>query len=182
MRRKALTAVVVVLVVLVVAAAAFLILWYRNGGLSSLAAGSDGTGGEDDSDSGEVYYDGAWYKKKPGLESYLIMGLDEYESTAEHYEDTYTNNEQADFLLLVLFDKDENDITALQLNRDTMAEMSRLNSADATYDTVEQQLALAYSYGSGGSDSCINEVNAVSTLLYGVTIDHYVAITMDAIP
>ena len=43
-------------------------------------------------------------------------------------------------------------------------------------------MALAHTYGSGGSDSCINTVKAVSNLLYGIKIDHYASVTMDAVP
>ena len=43
------------------------------------------------------------------------------------------------------------------------------------------QLALAHTYGSGGSDSSLNAVKAVSNLLGGVKIDHYMTLTMDAV-
>ena len=48
--------------------------------------------------------------------------------------------------------------------------------------SVTGQLALAYTYGSGLNDSCVNTVDAVSDFLYGIEIDHYVAMTMGAIP
>ena len=43
------------------------------------------------------------------------------------------------------------------------------------------QLALAHTYGSGEEDSCENTVLAVSNLLYGMEIDHYVSLTMDGV-
>ena len=36
--------------------------------------------------------------------------------------------------------------------------------------------------GSGREDSCKNVVDAVSHLLYGVEIDHYIVVTMDSVP
>ena len=42
-------------------------------------------------------------------------------------------------------------------------------------------MALAHTYGSGGSDSCLNAVKAVSRLLGGVKIDHYMTLTMDGV-
>ena len=43
------------------------------------------------------------------------------------------------------------------------------------------QLALAHTYGSGGRDSCRNTAEAVANLLYGIGVDHYVSLTMDAV-
>ena len=47
--------------------------------------------------------------------------------------------------------------------------------------TFTGQLALAHTYGSGEEDSCENTVLAVSNLLYGMEIDHYVSLTMDGV-
>ena len=47
--------------------------------------------------------------------------------------------------------------------------------------TFTGQLALAHTYGSGERDSCLNTAEAVSNLLYGVGIDHYISITMDGV-
>jgi LCP family protein required for cell wall assembly len=43
------------------------------------------------------------------------------------------------------------------------------------------QLALSHTYGTGLEDSCENTRKAVSDFLYGVRIDHYVSMHMDAI-
>jgi anionic cell wall polymer biosynthesis LytR-Cps2A-Psr (LCP) family protein len=43
------------------------------------------------------------------------------------------------------------------------------------------QLALSYTYGEGLEDSCENAKKAISDLLNGISIDHYVAMSMDAI-
>ena len=47
--------------------------------------------------------------------------------------------------------------------------------------TFTGQLALAHTYGSGEEDSCENTALAVSNLLYGMEIDHYVSLTMDGV-
>ncbi len=47
--------------------------------------------------------------------------------------------------------------------------------------TVFAQLALAHTYGTGKLDSCRNAAKAVSELLYGIKIDHYVSFTMDTV-
>ncbi len=113
------------------------------------------------------------------LTTLLVMGLDKYEHPGEQI--GYTNNLQADFLLLVVMDREAEQCRMLQLNRDTMTEIRRLGVGGDVAGTFTGQLALAHTYGSGGSDSCLNAVKAVSNLLKGVKIDHYMAVTMDAV-
>ena len=128
-----------------------------------------------------VYYNGAWYELRSDLETYLIMGLDKVEETKSD-PNSYINNQQADFLLLMIVDNTSKSYSALHINRDTMAEITQLGLGGVKIGTYTGQLALAHTYGSGGKDSCRNTVKAVSRYLYDVPIEHYVSITMDAIP
>ena len=128
-----------------------------------------------------VYYGDAWYELRDDLETFLIMGLDKTGETKNETE-SYVNNQQADFLLLMVVDKTHKSYTALHLNRDTMTEIQRLGLSGQKIGTFTGQLALAHTYGSGGKDSCRNTAKAVSRFLYDVPIDHYFSITMDAIP
>lgn len=127
-----------------------------------------------------TYYNGAWYARKE-LETVLVMGVDKYADDAAE-EDGYTNQEQADFLLLLVLDRNAGVCTALPLNRDTMTEITALGLAGERTGTFTGQLALAHTYGSGGLDSARNEGRAVSALFYGTEIDHVMAFTMDAVP
>lgn len=126
-----------------------------------------------------VEYAGDYYVPRKNLQSVLIMGLDKYER--EETTIGYTNKMQADFLLLAVIDKDAKTCELLHLNRDTMTEIRRLGIGGGETGTFTGQLALAHTYGSGGSDSCLNAVKAVSKLLGGVKIDHYMTLTMDAV-
>ena len=128
-----------------------------------------------------TYYNGAWYARRE-LETVLVMGVDKYASDAAAEEDSYVNQEQADFLLLLVLDRETGVCTALPLNRDTMTEITALGLAGERVGTFTGQLALAHTYGSGGSDSCLNAKKAVSKLLGGVSIDHYMSFTMDSVP
>jgi LCP family protein required for cell wall assembly len=47
--------------------------------------------------------------------------------------------------------------------------------------TAFQQLALSHTYGSGLEDSCANTRETVSNFLYGLQIDYYLSLNMDAI-
>lgn len=126
-----------------------------------------------------TYYQGNWYRKKQNLDTFLLMGTDQYQ--ADSFVDGNLNNQDADFLLLLVMDNDAQTCTALQLNRDTMVTMDTLDAQGNVTGSVTQQLALAHVYGSGGTDSCRNTVNAVSNLLMNSEIQHYASVTMDAV-
>ncbi|MBR4474060.1 MAG: LCP family protein [Oscillospiraceae bacterium] len=131
----------------------------------------------------KIYYNGAWYALRDDLDTCLIIGVDKNSERLDTLDEKdLLNNLQSDFLLLLISDRSNNSYTTLQINRDTMAEIPRIGENGRELSPVTQQLALAHTYGSGGKDSCRNTVKAVSRLLYDVPIDHYYAITMDAVP
>lgn len=127
-----------------------------------------------------IEYNGVEYVINENVESFLIMGLDKFEDAIDN--ESYNNNQQADFLMLLVFDNEEKKCTAIHLNRDTMVDMNILGVAGQKVGTVNKQLALAHTYGNGKDVSCRNTADAVSGLLNGVKVNHYLSITMDAVP
>ncbi len=127
-----------------------------------------------------IRYNGTEYVKKDNIETFLVMGLDKFESAID--DDSYNNNQQADFLMLLVFDNANQKCTALHINRDTMVDMNVLGVAGQKVDTVNKQIALAHTYGNGKDVSCRNTADAVSELLNGVKINHYISLTMDSVP
>lgn len=125
-------------------------------------------------------YNGVEYVKNEDVESFLIIGLDKFEDAINN--DSYNNDQRADFLMLLVFDNSEKKFTAVHLNRDTMVNMNVLGVAGQKIGTVNKQLALAHTYGNGRDVSCRNTADAVSELLNGVKVNHYLSITMDAVP
>lgn len=126
----------------------------------------------------KMYFDGMQYELNKDIETVLVMGLDKFERSDE---DSYNNDMQADFLMLLVIDNAKEEVTALHINRDTVTKMNVLGVAGDRIDTVNQQLALAHTYGNGKEISCRNAAEAVSGLLMDVEIDHYVSVTMDAV-
>ena len=118
-------------------------------------------------------------QKREDLETFLIMGLDKYERPEKLQ--GYVNNTQSDFMLLAVLDKNENEIRALHINRDTMTDITRVGVFGGAAGRYTAQIALAHAYGSGGSDSALNAVRAVSNFLGGVKIDHYMTFTMESV-
>lgn len=125
-----------------------------------------------------TYVNGQAYALKEDLETVLLMGVDKFEGETP---EGYLNNQQADFLLLLVMDESTQTCTPIQLNRDTMTEIQILGVTGEPAGTFTGQLALAHTYGSGQEDSCENQVLAVSNLLYGMEIGHYVSLTMDGV-
>ena len=158
------------------AAAAVLLLLYRWENRPTAQTEDDPYAGEDES---LTYYNGGWYARRD-VETVLVMGVDKY--AAQTSGDNYNQQQQADFLLLLVVDRTAGVCRVLPLNRDTMTEITALGLAGEQVGTFNGQLALSHTYGSGGLDSARNTGRAVSSLLYGVDIDHVMAFTMDAVP
>ena len=138
----------------------------------------------DPSEAGSVsedltYYQGSWYAMRKDLETLLLIGLDK--TSDEVIADSYNNDRQADVLSLLVLDRTNGVCHVLPLNRDTMTEICSLGLAGEINHRYQGQLALAHTHGRGRQDSALNVCRAVSTLLYGVKIDHYVTMTMDGI-
>ena len=125
--------------------------------------------------------DGEDYALRSDLDTYLIIGLDKVTDTLSD-PSYHTNNQQADFLFLMVVDKTAKSYTAIHLNRDAMTEIQRLGMSGKKIGTFTGQLALSHTFGSGDKDSCRNTVLAVSRYLLDVPVEHYFSLTMDAIP
>jgi len=136
--------------------------------------------GEEAYESKTIYReDTAWFPRQD-ITTVLLMGIDRY-GPVEH-SGTYNNRGAADMAMVVVLDHAQEVVRVLQLNRDTMVEMPVLGIGGRPAGTAYGQLALAHTQGSGLADSCENMVKTVSDLLYGLEIDYYVAMNMDAIP
>ncbi len=134
---------------------------------------------EEESTSISVEYNGTTYKLNRHIDTVLLVGVDKYLENTNS--DTYINTEQADFLMLVIIDTENESFKVLHINRDTMTDVQALGVTGAVAFSSYEQIALAHTYGSGQEDSAENTVDAVSNLLYGVDIDHYITVTMDAV-
>ncbi len=124
--------------------------------------------------------DSVEYKLNENIETVLVMGLDKFSEEVDS--SSYDNDQQADFLMLFVLDNQNKTCKAIHINRDTMVEMDVLGIAGQEVGTITQQIALSHTYGNGQNVSCRNTVKAVSNLLDGIEITHYVSVTMDAVP
>jgi len=142
-------------------------------------AGKQMTAHKDDGSTAQVFMNDSWYQKKD-VETLLVMGVDNFGSVTGS--DSYNNENQADFLVLFVKDNQTGESTAIHINRDTMTDITMLGVTGEAVGTQYAQLALAYNYGRGQNDSSRNTAEAVERLLYGIEVDKYITVTMDAVP
>ncbi len=162
---------ILVFVLLLSTALLFLSLWERQQGRFPALTSQ--------STESAIEYEGQKYRFDPTLQTVLVMGLDKYAGDVD--ETAYTNDKQADFLMLLVFDDTRKVCSALHINRDAMVEVNVLGVAGQKIGSEEKQIALAHTYGNGKQVSCRNTADAVSSLLLDVKIDHYVSLTMDSV-
>ena len=123
--------------------------------------------------------DGIDYFPRQDITVMMVLGIDQEGPVVAT--DSHKNHGAADVVMLAIFDETNQVYNVLQLNRDTMLEMPVLGIGGRQAGTYYGQLALSHTYGSGLADSCENTHKAISDFLYGITIDHYVSMNMDAI-
>lgn len=126
-----------------------------------------------------ISHNGKEYELNGNIETVLVIGLDTFSEAEDP--SAYNNDKLADFLLLLVLDNQNSTVSAIQINRDTMADISVLGVAGEKVGTVNRQIALAHTYGNGKEVSCRNTADSVSALLMDIKIDHYVSVTMDAV-
>lgn len=130
-----------------------------------------------------LVYENQEYPLKEHLQTVLLIGTDsvqQYEEDKNSLQDYYNYN-QADFLVLLVQDTEAGTTEVIQLNRDTMTEVPWLDVIGNYGGTEFQQLCLAFNSGDGGRASCLNTVDAVSSLLFDAPIQHYIQMPMSGI-
>lgn len=153
-------------------------MWIRKTGvcallLAALLIGGCSGNGADDSSSAAMQQTRP--DKRETIETMLVFCIDQDERSQDTGD--YRNGNRAELLLLMVVDKEQETTRVLQLNPDTVVSFT----PPGTQEALTIPLGEVYSYGSGGSDSGFAQLKAVSKFLDGVTMDHYLMFTMDAV-
>lgn len=88
---------------------------------------------------------------------------------------------QSDALYLLSWDRKENTITTISIPRDTITEVEAYGPGGESLGKSQDHISLAYAYGDGSYKSGELAKEAVSTLFYGLNIQGYCAINLDAL-
>lgn len=126
-----------------------------------------------------TFYDGAWYRLRHDVETVLMMGIDK--TALDETMPVQGAYEQSDFLMLLVIDPKAEKCTGIHINRDTMTEIQMLTETGRVEGRFTGQITLAHTYGGQPEIRCRNAVTAVSNLMYGVKINHYVSLMMDGV-
>lgn len=124
--------------------------------------------------------DGVEYFPRQDITVVMVLGIDQHGPVQDS--GYHKNPGAADMVMLLVFDETAKEYSVLQLNRDTMLEMTVLGIRGENAGTYYGQLALAHTYGSGLADSSVNVKNTLMNYIHGLTVDYYVTMNMDAIP
>lgn len=122
---------------------------------------------------------GKKYFPRQDITVFLIMGIDK--AGPVEGSGSYNNDGEADVVMLAVLDNTDKTYSIVCLNRDTMLNMPVLGIGGKPAGSAYGQLALSHTYGSGLEDSCKNTVKTVSNFLYGLEIDYYLSMNIDAI-
>lgn len=121
-------------------------------------------------------YQGVEYPLKKNLQTILLIGTDNESPYVEKppRERDFFNYHQADYLVLLVVDRDAGKTEVIQINRDTIMNIPWLDVFGVFGGTERKQLCLSFNYGDGGPLSCQNTAHAVSMLLFDLPIDYYI--------
>ena len=134
---------------------------------------------EIEEDGQVITYEGQKYVYNENITSVLCMGVDK--SDIEDNQDKIGEAGQADMLMLAILDTKSGEVKLWNISRDSMTDVDVFNVNGEYVKTEKMQACLAFAYGDGSHESCENTVRAVSRLLYGMPIQSYAVLDMDAI-
>lgn len=126
-----------------------------------------------------ITYQGARYRRSASIKAILCIGIDN--STPLERKQGYGKAGQADGIFLIAHDVAKDRMKVLMIPRDTMTEITLFDLAGNDLGKEKQHITLAFAYGDGGEKSCELMCETVSELLYGLSIDGYIAMNTHAI-
>ena len=144
---------------------------WREGREQETAAGSG---------SEVLEYEGKTYRRNTYVKAILCMGIDRTDTLEEPQ--VAGSGGQSDGIFLVAQDTVRGQVKILMIPRDTMTLITLTDLSGNVLGKDIQHLTLAYAYGDGRELSCQYMSEAVSTLLNGLAIDGYMAVSAGALP
>lgn len=126
-----------------------------------------------------IEYRGSVYRRNTYVKAILCIGIDKQGNM--HTKTDPGEAGQADGIFLVAEDQMRNTVKILMIPRDTMTEIILSDISGNVLGKEMQHITLAFAYGEGGEKSCEYMMKAVSDLLCGLKIDHYMAFDISAI-
>ena len=127
--------------------------------------------------SDTIAVDGREYRLNTNIQTVLFMGIDK--NVKSDMGDRTGENGQSDSLNLLIVDRETKKAQILQISRDSMVDIDIYSASGEKMISEPGQIALQYAYGDGEEESCRLTAGKVSELLYGVSVDSYLSLTME---
>ncbi len=115
-----------------------------------------------------IEYNGVTYAEKTGMTTVLIIGTDRSDNNADY---GARRGGQADFLLLLAIDSENQSIHQLQIDRDTITEVEVYGIFGNYIGLQPLQICLSHAFGTTGEECNERTVHAVEKLLPGLNVD-----------
>lgn len=129
-------------------------------------------------DEDTIEYNGKKYVLNKNVISILVIGVDRNNIN----EDLGSgNNGQADVIFVATIDTKTKKTHVIPLSRETMTDINVYTTDGKFVGTNNEQLCLAYAYGSTPEQCSENVMTSVKRILYGINISSYVTIDMDGV-
>ena len=153
---------------------------------NKMVSRQDGTAeGEDNTmysyDPDLIWYGGRAYRYNENLTTILIMGIDQRSEVIEKREGISGESGQADTIFLLVLNHEKEKMKIIGISRDTMTAIKTFDYKGNYLGESINHLGLAYAFGDGKEKSCQYMVDAVSNLFYGIPVNAYVALNMEAV-
>lgn len=171
-KKKKTILILVCLLVLIIGILAIVFLWDKDDASSTEYTESD----REDT----VVYGGKEYRYNDHLSNYLFMGIDTRDPIEENL--TRAENGRADAIFFVSYDRVEKTVKCIAIPRDTVTNIHAYSVDGEDLGLTQEHITMQYLYGDGKDESCRLMKETVSRLLYGVPIQGYCSVNMDAIP
>ncbi|MEE1282552.1 MAG: LCP family protein, partial [Acutalibacteraceae bacterium] len=126
-----------------------------------------------------VVYDGKKYKYNNKVTTILFSGIDKH--TDEHDEEVFGTAGQADSIFVMALNTETGKYKLMAVSRDTMVDVNIVDVNGNFKETKKMQLCLAHAYGDGKEISNENLKASVSRVFFGIPINSYISIDIDAI-
>ncbi|MEE0060512.1 MAG: LCP family protein [Acutalibacteraceae bacterium] len=127
-----------------------------------------------------IVYNNHKYKYNNKVTSILLSGIDMH--TEEHQEGVLGTAGQADTILVLALNTETGKYKVFSVSRDTMVDVNICDQEGNFTGYEEMQLCLAHAYGGGAELSNENLKRSVSRIFYGIPMNSYMSIDLDAIP
>ncbi len=139
--------------------------------------------GENDLRAKEQYttYNGKKYRYRQEIVNVLCLGIDK-DVSMPYVEAERGNIGMSDAIILVSIDTKRDEVKAIAIPRDTVAEVQKTINDGELSSVEKMQICIQYAYGVSMQQSNELTKNAVSKLLYGIQIQRCCAINFEALP